>query len=59
MNSKKILSEVYRIKTLMGITTYSDMALGMVVLFIWSMFFRFSAQLLWKKGQYQYTGVGI
>lgn len=47
------------VKTLMGITTPSDIALGMIILFVWGMLFRFSAKLLWKKGQYQYTGVGI
>lgn len=47
------------IKALMGITTHPEATYGMVILLFWAIFFRLASKLLWKRGQYQYTGVGI
>lgn len=47
------------VRTIMGLTTIQEIGTASVVLLLWSAVFRVSAILLWKKGQYRYSGVGI
>ncbi len=47
------------IKTIMGIATTQEIGLGVLFLCFWSFFFYSASILLWNKGQYKYTGVGI
>lgn len=47
------------IRTTMGIATQSEMTTGFIFLVTWAIFFRMASQLLWKKGQLRYNGVGI
>ena len=36
-----------------------DFAINLLILGSWTLFFYLMSQLLWKRGQYSYTGVGI
>lgn len=47
------------IRTIMGISTPQEMGQGLILLCFWSFFFYMASTLLWNKGQYKYTGVGI
>lgn len=47
------------IRTIMGQSSSTEVLTGMVVLILWGFFFRLMAKLLWNRGQYSYTGVGI
>lgn len=47
------------VRTTMGMMTTQEMVTGTLLLISWSVAFRIASRLLWKKGQYQYTGVGI
>lgn len=47
------------VRTTMGITTWQEIAMGFGFLIIWSAILRISAQFMWNRGQYRYTGVGI
>lgn len=47
------------IRTTMGLSTTSEIGVGFVVLMIWAFVFRQAGKMLWNKGQYRYTGVGI
>lgn len=46
-------------RTIMGLTTPTELAQGTLILLAWTLFFMQAVKLMWKKGQYQYTGVGI
>jgi ABC-type uncharacterized transport system permease subunit len=43
----------------MGLATMDEIAKGILILGIWIFVFMQGVKLLWKKGQYKYTGVGI
>lgn len=46
-------------RTVMGLTTASEILSCIGYLIVWAVSFRFIASLVWKKGQHRYTGVGI
>lgn len=46
-------------RTIMGLSTFEEVAKGSVILFIWILVFMEMVKLVWKKGQNKYTGVGI
>lgn len=46
-------------RTVMGLTTPEDITKGMTVLIIWSLIFMALIRLMWKKGQKNYSGVGV
>jgi ABC-2 type transport system permease protein len=47
------------VKATMGLAAPQEISTGIVLLFVWAMFFRQAAKALWNKGQHRYTGVGI
>lgn len=47
------------VMTMMGQTTGKEQLLALGVLLLWAFLFGLFSRLLWKKGQYQYAGVGI
>jgi ABC-2 type transport system permease protein len=47
------------VRTIMGLTEMTEIATGLGVLLFWALIFRAFAFLLWKRGQFRYTGVGI
>jgi ABC-2 type transport system permease protein len=47
------------IRVTMGIASQDEILNGGVTLFVWSLVFRGAATLLWNRGRYYYTGVGI
>lgn len=47
------------VRTVMGMTTPHEIALGFGILIFWCLFFMLSVRLLWASGQKKYTGVGI
>jgi ABC-2 type transport system permease protein len=47
------------VRTTMGITTFNEMSMGVLLLLTWSFIFMLAARWLWNKGQYKYAGVGI
>lgn len=49
----------FPVRTMMGLTTPQDLTRGSLMLILWSLFFMLSALMLWKRGQKNYTGVGI
>jgi ABC-2 type transport system permease protein len=46
-------------RTIMGLATLDEIAKGILILGLWILVFMQGVKLLWKKGQYKYTGVGI
>ena len=46
-------------RTVMGLTTFPEIAKGVCILFVWTLFFMEIIKLLWKRGEKKYTGVGI
>lgn len=46
-------------RTIMGLTTFEEVAKGVGILFIWILLFAQIVNLIWKRGQHKYTGVGI
>lgn len=46
-------------RTIMGLSTFEEIAKGSVILMIWILVFMELVKLIWKKGQHKYTGVGI
>lgn len=46
-------------RTTMGLTTFEEIISGTVLNIAWALFFIILVQLLWKRGEKQYTGVGI
>lgn len=49
----------YPSRTIMGLMSFEEIAKGTVILGIWILFFMEVVKLIWRKGQYKYTGVGI
>jgi ABC-2 type transport system permease protein len=47
------------VKTIMGLNSLSDILRGVIILCCWAIAFQFLARGIWKKGRYEYTGVGI
>ncbi len=47
------------IRTIMGLTTIQEIGTGFAMLLLWAIIFRAGAFLMWKRGQFRYTGVGI
>jgi ABC-2 type transport system permease protein len=47
------------IKTIMGHSTLAEIGFGLSMLCVWGTFFFLLSQLIWKRGQKVYTGVGI
>lgn len=47
------------IRTTMGLSTTSEIAIGLCLLLVWAFVFKLAANFLWSKGQYRYSGVGI
>lgn len=47
------------IRVTMGLASSQEMAIGLPILIFWAIVFRGAAKLLWNKGQYSYSGVGI
>lgn len=47
------------VKTIMGLNNTPDIITGLGILILWSVIFQIISRLVWSKGQYQYTGVGI
>ncbi len=43
----------------MGLTSMKDQIIGCGVLLLWAIIFGILSRFIWKKGQYQYAGVGI
>lgn len=46
-------------RTIMGLTTFPEIAKGICILGFWALLFMEAVKLLWKKGEKKYTGVGI
>jgi ABC-2 type transport system permease protein len=46
-------------RTVMGLSTSTELIQGSLILFVWILVFREFSKLLWKVGQHRYTGVGI
>lgn len=46
-------------RTILGLSTFDEISKGILILLVWVLVFMEAVKLLWKKGQYQYTGVGI
>jgi len=46
-------------RTIMGLSTFGEIAQGVMILCVWILIFMQAVKLLWRKGQYKYTGVGI
>lgn len=46
-------------RTIMGLTTTQEILRGLVVISFWAVVLSFVLNLLWKKGQKNYSGVGI
>lgn len=47
------------IRTVMGLTTWSEIGTGILILLIWGIIIRGFSHLMWNKGQFRYNGVGI
>jgi ABC-2 type transport system permease protein len=47
------------VRTIMGLTTLSEIIAASVLLIVWAWIFYRGAVLVWRRGQYRYTGVGI
>lgn len=47
------------VRTLMGLTSMSDISNGLIILSMWTCIFGLCAKAIWNKGQYRYNGVGI
>ena len=46
-------------RTVMGLASFPEIAKGICILFVWTLFFMEIIKLLWKRGEKKYTGVGI
>lgn len=49
----------FPVRTIMGLTNQAEFITGISFLILWALIFMMAASLLWKKGQKNYTGVGI
>jgi ABC-2 type transport system permease protein len=47
------------VRTIMGLTTFSEVAIATAILLIWALIFMMGVNLVWRKGQKSYSGVGI
>ncbi len=47
------------VRTTMGLAQTHEIVRGSLVLLLWALLFHLGAQLIWTRGQYKYTGVGI
>ena len=47
------------VRTIMGLTTLSEIAHAVGILLVWGIAFMMVVKLVWSKGQKSYTGVGI
>jgi ABC-2 type transport system permease protein len=47
------------VKTIMGLHSLSDIFHGFVILICWAIVFQLLARGIWRRGQYEYAGVGI
>ncbi len=47
------------VRTTMGLAQTHEIVQGSLVLVAWAAIFHFIAHLIWRRGQYKYTGVGI
>ncbi len=47
------------IRTIMGLSTFQEVTQGALILMLWTLIFMEGVKLVWKKGQFKYTGVGI
>lgn len=47
------------IRTTMGLSTPTEIAIGSGLLLVWAVVFKLAANFLWSKGQFRYSGVGI
>lgn len=47
------------VRTVMGVATTFEMATGLLVLLLWGIFFQSLNRMIWSRGQYHYSGVGI
>lgn len=47
------------IKVTMGMSSMNEIVFGSSMLLVWGVLFGIATKLLWGKGQYRYTGVGI
>lgn len=47
------------VRTVMGLTTWEEIFTGIIILILWATVLRIMAHMIWNKGQYRYTGVGI
>lgn len=47
------------VRTTMGMISTGELTQGVLLLLGWSVVFSIASKLLWNKGQYKYTGVGI
>lgn len=47
------------VRATMGLATGLEIRSGLMILFFWSAIFIMAGRLLWKRGQFKYTGVGI
>lgn len=47
------------VRTIMGETSWTEISHGMMALSVWGLIFLVIVQLLWKRGQRSYSGVGI
>ena len=46
-------------RTVMGLTSSEELFKGLLLLILWALFFLLMAIIIWKKGEKNYTGVGI
>jgi ABC-2 type transport system permease protein len=46
-------------KTLMGLTSSYEQFFGLLILLSWTLVFKVTAHLIWRRGQFRYTGVGM
>ncbi len=49
----------FPVRTFMGLNSFKEWVLGMIVLSLWAVLGTTLASLVWTRGKYQYTGVGI
>lgn len=47
------------VRTIMGLSSLNEIGLGLSILAFWILVLNQGVGLVWKKGQYKYTGVGI
>jgi ABC-2 type transport system permease protein len=47
------------VRTILGLTSVSEMVQGVVILCLWGLIFRVLVNVIWSRGEKVYTGVGI